>query len=81
MPCRAMLFQVLNKLNTCFILQVSIQKWVDQANLWGSGELVVLAQDYSKHIPREFFKGENVSVLIEYSFKSHDGVNTPKSKR
>lgn len=38
----------------CFILQVSSQKWVEQANLWISGELT--AQDYSKHNPREFFK-------------------------
>lgn len=65
----------------CFILQVSSQKGVDQANLCVSGELTELAQDYSKCIPREFFKGENVLVLIEYSFKSHDGVNTHKSER
>lgn len=64
-----------------FVLQVSSQEWVDQANLCISKELAELAQDYSKHTPREFFKGENVSVLIEYSFKSHDGVNTHKSER
>lgn len=54
---------------------------MDQENLGGSGELVVLAQGYSKHIPRTFVKGGNVSVLIEYSFRSYDGVNTPKSER
>lgn len=77
MPCHA--FPAVEQ--NCFILQVTSEKWVDQENLGGSGELVVLAQGYSKHIPRAFVKGGNVSVLIEYSFRSYDGVNTPKSER
>lgn len=73
----AMLLQLLNKTASFCRYPVRVGGPGGSLGFWRANKL---AQDNSKHMPREFFKGENVSVLIQY-FKSHDGVNTHKSER